>query len=53
MQGVVNDPIRLLQQDIDHLVVEGYTFDTTVINIATQPKSPSSRFLTARQEVQP
>jgi hypothetical protein len=36
MQDVVNDPILLLQKDIEDLVAKGYTFEGTVINIATR-----------------
>jgi hypothetical protein len=35
MQDVINDPILLLQSDIDRLVNEGYTFEGTALNIAT------------------
>ena len=35
MQDVVNDPILLLQKDIELLVAAGYTFEGTVLNIAT------------------
>jgi hypothetical protein len=35
MQDVVNDPILLLQKDIQQLVAEGYTFEGTALNIAT------------------
>lgn len=38
MQDVVNDPIQLLQAVITRQVEEGYTFQGTVINIATQAK---------------
>jgi hypothetical protein len=36
MQDVVNDPIRLLQQVIQRQHDTGFSFDGTVINIATQ-----------------
>ncbi len=35
-QAMVNDPIVLLQNDIQRLVDDGYTFEGTAINIATQ-----------------
>jgi hypothetical protein len=35
MQTVVNDPISLLQQEVQDLVAKGYTFEGTVLNIAT------------------
>jgi len=35
MQAIVNDPILLLQKDVDDLVAAGYTFKGTAINIAT------------------
>jgi hypothetical protein len=35
-QALVNDPITLLQNDIQKLVDEGYTFEGTALNIATQ-----------------
>jgi hypothetical protein len=35
-QALINDPIVLLQNDIQKLVAEGYTFEGTVLNIATQ-----------------
>jgi hypothetical protein len=35
MQDVINDPILLLQKDIQQLVAEGYTFEGTSLNIAT------------------
>jgi hypothetical protein len=35
MQDVVNDPILLLQKEIEVLVADGYTFEGTVLNIAT------------------
>jgi hypothetical protein len=35
-QAMVNDPINLLQDDIKELVDLGYTFEGTVLNIATQ-----------------
>jgi hypothetical protein len=35
MQDVINDPILLLQKDIERLVAEGYTFEGTALNIAT------------------
>lgn len=43
MQTVVNDPISLLQKEIDDLVGSGHTFKGTALNIATQP---SVAFLT-------
>ena len=36
MQDVVNDPILLLQKEVDDLVAKGYKFEGTVINIATR-----------------
>lgn len=36
MQSVVNDPILLLQKDVETLVALGYEFEGTVLNIATQ-----------------
>lgn len=35
MQNVINDPILLLQKDIEQLVIDGYTFEGTALNIAT------------------
>lgn len=35
-QALLNDPAVFLQNDIQKLVDEGYTFDGTVLNIATQ-----------------
>jgi hypothetical protein len=35
-QDVVNDPIKLLQAVINKQIAEGYTFEGTVLNIATQ-----------------
>jgi hypothetical protein len=35
MQDVVNDPILLLQKEIEVLVADGYTFEGTALNIAT------------------
>jgi hypothetical protein len=35
-QALVNDPITLLQDDIQKLVEQGYTFDGVALNIATQ-----------------
>ena len=35
MQDVINDPILLLQKDIERLLAEGYTFEGTALNIAT------------------
>jgi hypothetical protein len=35
MQDIVNDPILLLQKEIQRLVDEGYTFEGTSLNIAT------------------
>ncbi len=34
----MNDPIVLLQREVQHLVDEGYAFEGTVLNIATQAK---------------
>jgi hypothetical protein len=36
MQDVINDPILLLQKEIERLVAEGYTFEGTALNIATR-----------------
>jgi hypothetical protein len=36
IQDVVNDPIKLLQQVISNQVGEGFTFEGTVLNIASQ-----------------
>jgi len=36
MQDVINDPITLLQAVINKQVKQGYTFEGTVLNIATQ-----------------
>jgi hypothetical protein len=35
MQDVINDPILLLQKEIQKLVADGYTFAGTALNIAT------------------
>lgn len=35
IQDVVNDPITLLQKDVQNLVDQGYTFDGFTLNIAT------------------
>ncbi|MGH6843646.1 MAG: hypothetical protein ACRECU_02770, partial [Methylocella sp.] len=35
MQDVINDPILLLQKNIEQLVADGYTFEGTALNIAT------------------
>jgi hypothetical protein len=35
-QALVNDPIMMLQDDIQKLVEQGYTFEGTALNIATQ-----------------
>lgn len=35
MQDIVNDPIVLLQRDIQQLVDDGHTFEGTALNIAT------------------
>jgi len=35
MQDVINDPILLLQKDVEKLVADGYTFEGTALNIAT------------------
>jgi hypothetical protein len=45
MQDIVNDPILLLQKDIEKLVADGYTFEGTVLNIAT--RTPLSFLKTA------
>ncbi len=45
MQTVVNDPISLLQKDIQDLVAAGHTFKGAVLNIATQ--SPVTFLTTA------
>jgi hypothetical protein len=36
IQDVVNDPIVLLQHEIERLVEKGYTFEGTALNIATR-----------------
>ena len=36
MQDVINDPIRILQSIITDQVALGYTFEGTVLNIATK-----------------
>lgn len=36
MQDVINDPITLLQQVINHQITHGHTFEGTVLNVATQ-----------------
>jgi hypothetical protein len=36
MQDVINDPILLLQKNVDQLVADGHTFEGTVLNIATR-----------------
>ena len=36
MQDVINDPILLLQKEIERLVADGYTFEGTALNIATR-----------------
>ena len=36
MQNVINDPILVLQKDVELLVSAGYTFEGTVLNIATR-----------------
>jgi hypothetical protein len=36
MQYVINDPILLLQKDIEQLVADGYTFEGVALNIATR-----------------
>ena len=43
IQEVINDPIMLLQKDVQNLVEQGYSFEGTALNIATL--SPI-RFLT-------
>lgn len=35
MQDVINDPILLLQKDVEALVADGYGFEGAVLNIAT------------------
>jgi hypothetical protein len=35
MQDLINDPILLIQKDVQDLVAAGYTFEGTVLNIAT------------------
>ena len=35
MQDVINDPILLLQKEIERLVADGYRFEGTALNIAT------------------
>jgi len=35
MQDVINDPILLLQKDVQQLVADGYSFEGTSLNIAT------------------
>jgi hypothetical protein len=35
MQNVINDPISLLQQNVQQLVAEGYKFEGVALNIAT------------------
>jgi hypothetical protein len=35
MQDVINDPITLLQKDVQKLLDDGYTFEGTTLNIAT------------------
>ena len=35
MQDVINDPILLIQQDVQILVNDGFTFEGTVLNVAT------------------
>lgn len=36
MQDVINDPILLLQAEVDQLIATGHTFQGTSLNIATQ-----------------
>ena len=36
MQDIINDPILLIQKDVETLVAAGYTFEGTVLNIATR-----------------
>lgn len=36
MQTIINDPITLLQKDVQDLVNDGYTFEGTALNIASQ-----------------
>ena len=38
MQDLVNDPIKLLQHNINQQVKDGYSFEGVVLNIATQAK---------------
>ncbi|MBV9038698.1 MAG: hypothetical protein JO182_29695 [Acidobacteriaceae bacterium] len=38
MQDLINDPIKLLQRVITKQVANGHTFETTVLNVATQAK---------------
>jgi hypothetical protein len=45
MQDVINDPILLLQKEIEQLVADGYTFEGTALNIAT--RTPLSFLTTA------
>jgi hypothetical protein len=45
MQEVINDPILLLQKEIDSLVADGCTFEGSVLNIAT--RTPLSFLTTA------
>jgi hypothetical protein len=35
IQDVINDPITLLQKDVQNLVAQGYAFEGTALNIAT------------------
>ena len=46
MQDIINDPILLLQKDIEQLVDAGYTFEGTALNIAT---TTPLTFLTNRE----
>jgi hypothetical protein len=36
MQDLVNDPVKLLQAEIERQVADGYTFEGVALNIATQ-----------------
>ncbi len=35
MQDVINDPILLLQKEIDNLIADGYSIEGTALNVAT------------------
>jgi hypothetical protein len=45
MQEAVNDPILILQKDIEKLVADGYTFEGVALNVAT--RAPLSFLTTA------